>query len=200
MINIPSIFLTEANSSCLRWHCYCLREHSYMQYHFARTTMVTLMSGVCIVLSSFTIYIYMVPLKCLAIANSCINVSIRDIVVLSQVQVEFTTRANLNYMSTSSSKDSILTCYIHLITFTIAEAIIFMLYTIYNNQVQSIDDTITISLSKLLAEGSSSGSSSIILTIFPSEHFTLTDDNVLSCIDCLRQHLHIQRKDCIYTT
>ena len=160
--------------------------------------MVTLMSGVCIVLSSFTIYIYMVPLKCLTIANSRIDVSIRDIVILSQVQVKCTTSTNLYHMSTSSGKDSILTCYIHRITFTIAEAIIFMLNTIYNHQVQSIDDTITISLSKLFAEGRSCNSSGIILSISPCEYFTLTDDNVLGCIYCLRQYFYIECKDCIY--
>ena len=155
---------------------------------------------VSVVLRSQTVYIHMVPLKCLTIADGCVYVGNRHLGVLGQVQVELTTRTHLNYMSTCSSKDSIFTSNIHLIIFTIAEAIIFMLHTIDHHQIQSIDDTIAICLSKQFTESRTSNSRCIILTISPGQYFTLTDDYMLSCINSLRQYLHIQRKDCIYTT
>ena len=75
-----------------------------------------------------------------------------------------------------------------------------MLYTIYNHQVQSIDDTITISPSKLFAEGRSCNGCCVIVAISPCECLTLADNHIFSLLDRLCQYSYIQLIDSIYAS
>ena len=148
--------------------------------------MISLMGYVGILLSNITINIHIIPLKCLTIADGCIYISNRYIIVLCQVQDQFATRANLYRVYTLLGEGSILTCHVQGIACAVAEASIFILDAINYQEVKRVDYTIAVRASELFTIDRTIDGCCVIVAISPCEYFTLTDDNVLGCIYCLR--------------